>query len=586
LSRFLRSLSEHLPLVALLTAYTAVLTGIKLWMHERLALIEWDLAIYDQALWQIVHLRTPSTSVLGIPKFVDHFDPIIYLLAPAYALHPHPGWLLFYQALFASLAGAGIYAVTLILLRQAPDGRAWDPRWPALGTACAFLFNPSTLNVVLFLYHSEIIAMALLAWTFWAVHRGAGPAPLAGAALLAGLCKEDALVPFAALGLYLAVFDRPRRRLGLSLLASSLILMVMLAAVVHALGAGQHHLVSRYGNWGSTPTEMLAGLTHPDRVAAHLGKWLGTDLKLLFLLLGPTAGLILWCPQTALVWIPVLAQHLLSDYPSQHSIRYQYLTLALPGLYYSVAVGLSRVTRARRSWLAALLAATLLGLFAVGPVSHGRWLERYPYLPEFRRLLDRIPPDGAVAAPSWMVSHLSRRQVLRTLNGRDLPEVWSELEVILSDVDWILADVSDLVHPQPESLEGLALRDMVGDPDYGIVAREGPLVLLRRGAPQPEGLALLPPDWMASPGRTEPATRALLMLRGGLVESAWEAINQALEEKPRQAGLHVLRGQIARQAGRPEEARASFRRALELPGLDPGLRRELELMLGPAAPAP
>ncbi len=581
MSRSIGSLKEHLPLFALLTAYTAVLTGAKLWMHERLALIEWDLAIYDQALWQIVHLQVPSTPVLGIPKFVDHFDPIIYLLAPAYALHPHPGWLLFYQALFASLAGAGFYALALLLFRQAPGSDAWDARWPALGVTCAFLLNPSMLNVVLFLYHSEIIAMALLAWALWAVHRGAGPGPILGAAFLASLCKEDALVPFGALGLYLAIFDRSRRRLGLTLVATCLLLAGLLALVVMALGAGQHHLVARYGFWGSTPGQILTGLADPTKVASHLGHWFTTDLRLLLWFLGPTAGLFLLCPQTALLWIPVLAEHLLSDYPPQHSIRYQYMTLALPGLYYSVTVGLARLTRGRRGWVAALLAATLLGGFAVGPIASGRWREAYPYLPEFRRLVALLPPDAAVAAPSWMVSHLSRRQTLRTLNGRTSPEVWAELEPQLADVTWILVDASDLVGPQPASLEGLATRHMLGDPDFGVVARQGPLVLLRRGAPHRQGLELLPRDWLANLDQTDPAAGAVLMLQAGLLEPAWEAVQEALARRPDQAGLHVLRGQIAWRRGRQEEARASFRRALELPGLEPDLRRDLERLVSP-----
>src|SRR5207248_3682370 len=43
-----------------------------------------DLAVYDQAVWKLAHLRAPDLSTIGWNAFADHFSPALVLFAPLY----------------------------------------------------------------------------------------------------------------------------------------------------------------------------------------------------------------------------------------------------------------------------------------------------------------------------------------------------------------------------------------------------------------------------------------------------------------------------------------------------------------------
>ena len=84
-------------------------------LYKRFALTAYDLGIYDQAVWLISRFHNPFITVRGLPLLADHFDPILFLLAPLYWIWASPKTLLVAQTL---ALGIGAWPIYLIAMRR------------------------------------------------------------------------------------------------------------------------------------------------------------------------------------------------------------------------------------------------------------------------------------------------------------------------------------------------------------------------------------------------------------------------------------------------------------------------------------
>ena len=77
--------------------YCVIFTRLTFSLFERCAYMNFDLAIFDQAVWLISRGETPFVTVRGLHILADHFSIILYLLAPLYWLAATPKTLLLAQ---------------------------------------------------------------------------------------------------------------------------------------------------------------------------------------------------------------------------------------------------------------------------------------------------------------------------------------------------------------------------------------------------------------------------------------------------------------------------------------------------------
>jgi uncharacterized membrane protein len=182
--------------------------------------------------------------------------------------------------------------------------------------------------------------------------------------------------------------------------------------------------LARYMWLGDTPVEMVQSLfVQPKLVASHLLQ--RQTFVFIFTLLGP----VLFMPllsRLSIALLPAIAYNLLSSYPPQHTVYYQYVSPLVPFVVASTIYGTERlmaVLRARSripityAVLVTLFTFSLWHASAVsnplvdnGLVPSAR--DRLPNEAAVRRGLEAVPPGSALFTTNEYVPHLSHRLVL------------------------------------------------------------------------------------------------------------------------------------------------------------------------------
>ena len=152
----------------------------------------YDLGIYGQALFQL-SLKNPNPwlSVREINIFNDHFDPILFFLAP-FKFLAHPATLLIRFEMSIALATAATF---LMMAQQRAITFA-----AAMFMAAFVLFNPASLGSFTFPAHPGTWAILPLTWTCWFLWREKWRAALF-TFFFCLLCKEEYPVVGIAVGL-------------------------------------------------------------------------------------------------------------------------------------------------------------------------------------------------------------------------------------------------------------------------------------------------------------------------------------------------------------------------------------------------
>ncbi len=91
-----------------------------------------DLAIFNNSLFNLLHSGWPTNAIHPASYFADHFSPLLYLLAPIYALWSSPYLLLALQSFLIAVCAWPLYLLTC--KRSSAD--------MALAVALAWLVNP------------------------------------------------------------------------------------------------------------------------------------------------------------------------------------------------------------------------------------------------------------------------------------------------------------------------------------------------------------------------------------------------------------------------------------------------------------
>lgn len=449
---------------------------------------DFDLANHAQSVWNILH-GSLDCSILGVPFLGNHFVPILFLIAPLYALFPSPLTLLFLQTL---LLGGGAYFVYRLAIRLL------DPRF-ALTSSLVYLLYPALGFVNLFEFHPVGFSVFFLLGAFEAFERKAFP-PFLIFALLALSCQENVSLVIAMLGVY--GFLRRRSFLfsivPLGLGISWFVLSVLI--LMPRWNPGTINFSLLYDHLGRNPLEVFGFiLTHPLKTLSLLFE--GSERRLFVLqLLAPLAFIPLIDPKGFLLALPPFFEQLLSNRPMQHQIHFHYTTLLIPTLFYATLHGLRRLLSFRwmashaRSFHLLLIGLGLVMAVGVGPLGNlGEILQssKRDRLDRKRdELVQRVPPHASVATTFEFLSHLTNRRHLYSLHrfytGKNTlsrkPYSFPE------DIDILLIDFNDpftiffMQHsPEPEKrmvqfLKGWKVREAFQDLVF-LEKGEGPFLI-------------------------------------------------------------------------------------------------------------
>lgn len=146
--------------IALYTLAAALVSLHRFFQYE---VFYYDFGIFDAAIWNVAHFRSPVIDHFVIPGnviFADHFSPSMFLLAPIYWITSHPEALLIAQSLAVGLSALVLYFLGKRLLINDPA---------ALSVTIAYLLFAGTQNALIADIHEVTFMMLPLMLIFYAI---------------------------------------------------------------------------------------------------------------------------------------------------------------------------------------------------------------------------------------------------------------------------------------------------------------------------------------------------------------------------------------------------------------------------------
>ena len=493
---------EHLGLLTLIGLCAIVFAYLAVVRHYTFNTAAYDLAMYDQAVWNTSQGRPFEINLLedtmpGLTnKLGDHVELILLPLAALYWLRSNPDVLLVVQA----IALAALIWPLYQLVRHRSHSA-----WLAGIAVALYVLHPGLWNALLFDFHPVTLGAAFLIFVLWMLMQRKHWAALIFA-VLAMMCKEELGLSVALLGVYaiffvkrpstslryardasrLARYFRSRDwRFGLLLIAiGSAWSAIALGVIVPAFQPlGNSYYLNRYGRLGSTFSEvLLSPLTKPDvfwsvisgpKRMAYYGDLL---LPLGFL---PLLGIEMLLPA-----LPDIALNTLSAFAPSRTLNYHYAVVIVPFLILATAWGIDRLARWLSRWFnrrLVLIAASVFALIAMGAYQidqyHGfvplsdRYLSTYtiePRDPIGWQMAAQIPSEAIVSAQFNLLPHVSQRQ-----RAHIFPRI--------DDATYIFLDTQGVIEPfQTQAEYRAAVEAVRHDPTFEVISEQAGFILLRR----------------------------------------------------------------------------------------------------------
>jgi uncharacterized membrane protein len=489
-----------------------------------------DLGTMSQAIWSLTHgmlfhqtvcnpiSDTNCYGLQGFSRFAIHFEPILFPYSLLYALWPSPNTLLIVQTVVVASGAFPAFWLARLRLRN---------EFIAVLIAGLYLLYPELQQAEAFYFHAVTMTAALLLFTLYFMYTRR-TVWMFVFALLSMACKEEIFLVILMLGLWSIVFQR-RWRSGLGLVGMAGAWVGLDLLIFHLFSpVGKPLLASRYAYLGQGPLEVLRTLVlHPiELLKAHLLD--AEHSRYVRLLLAPAGYLPLLAPWVLVLAAPSIALNLLSSDRNQYLGVFQYNAEIVPVLIFSTIESLvlllwlvqwvrdrlrpspqgqtmasedERIApaapKARQGWSAvfsfrhvqaALLVMLSLFLlfsvlrmdqtYGVLPFSRGFSLPEVTAHDELAaHFVNLIPASASVSAQDTLVPHVSNRTDVYLFPYG------------VGSADYIFLDVtSDSVYPYQPGQYLSAVKALLLHGNYGVVAAQDGLLLLKRGLPAP-GLA-------------------------------------------------------------------------------------------------
>lgn len=443
--------------------------------HRNFGTWSFDMAIYDQAFWQMAHGRGFST-VRGLPIWGHHINLIGYVYVPFYWLGiAGPTLLMVTQAMVLGLGGIPAY-----LLARDRLGNPW------LGTcfAIAFLGYAPVQFIAWANFHPEALVITPLLFAWWFATRRSWRL-YALAVFIALSTREDTALVVIMMGAVLVVFSYARRRstrqqiwvAGWVTLAAGAVWYLVSTRLVlkhFNYGLDPFYVAMFYSEWGTTmPQVIWAMVRDPMRVL----RMAVMHDRLIFYrdLFGPLGGLPLLGLPLLVMAAPQMVASVTGSTPYARQIYYQYPSVMIAPIVIAAIEG-TRVVLRRVSWrrLAAgwLLGSTLVSNIVLSPSPIGRnhffWATDNPDRAVMERAVRMVPPDAAVSATYTLLPHLAHREQAYDWPNPFRPAYWGN-EILDENgypVSWVPPP------PEPGIIDYIVLLDEhVGDDLRPLVAR-------------------------------------------------------------------------------------------------------------------
>jgi uncharacterized membrane protein len=382
-----------------------------------------DLAFYTQAMWQFIHGRLEVT-VEPVALLGNHVEPIVFFIAPFFAVLRHPMIFVVVQnAALATMGPVGFDISKRMGLKRKESALLASALLvaPALGYIALHEFHPEALTapLLLLMFRARLLHSLAQHW-LWFI------------AVLA--CKENMATLLAAYCAVHLLLQRKRTFAELSQwylwpMAMAIVwFLVCTTVIMPALNSGEIDYIGLYSQIGTSAGDILIkAVIEPQLIGKALVHSL-TSGNLLWALLFPFLCLPLLKPQWLLIAVPILLQHLLSWRSSEWNIYFHYAAPLLPLFWIATVEAVAEV----QSWklisatfqgsipllisLACLAAQSWLGPATEIASATSDWFSNRNDRARKSAFLSGIPAEASVVAPLPYVSHLALREKLYSLH--------------------------------------------------------------------------------------------------------------------------------------------------------------------------
>lgn len=381
-----------------------------------------DFGIFSQMFYRMKESGLPITTIERdgtLSHFAVHVSPICYLLLPFYWLVPTPATL---QVLQAAVVTSSVIPLWKIGKHHGLSGAQ---RMLICGV---LLLYPAFSGGTSYDLHENCFLTPLLLWLFYGIDRK-NPGITAISALLTLMVKEDAAVYVAVIALWLILRSILRFQkkhagdliTGIAMLAAALIWFFL--ATGYLAGIGDGVMTYRYDNFlydgsSSLITVIRSVILNPMKAVYECAD--AEKLWFIAMTLLPLLGLPLLTRryERYILLIPYILVNLMSDYPYQHNIFFQYTFGSIACLVYLTVINLAdwKTDRLRLSALILAAAVTTVSFCAVVipkavayPV---RCIQNWESYQEVRDELSKIPEEASVTATTFYTTFLSQRETL------------------------------------------------------------------------------------------------------------------------------------------------------------------------------
>lgn len=477
--RTLRSPLIVLSLIALAHAATSFTLALsRLYEFKNSA---FDLGAFLQVLNAIV-TRGETLATLAPPYAEQHwlgfhFSPILYALAPLFALFPHPETLVAVQSLALAGAAIPVYAAA----RALHIGERG-----ALLVGAAYLLHPYLTNAMVWDFHEASLGVLWMSCGLWAVAARRWRMLVVFCILLL-LTKEHYGLSVAGFGMLWAMKHNRREGVFLALFGLAAMVLVMGVVMPHFRGGAANVMLAsgsdsdRY-SWLFTPArwpEVLPGLQLEVAVLA---------LSLLAFFLFIPLFALAWClPGVADAMIVALSE------PGFFRSLYSYHCAALiPVLAVASAAGFPAFAARCKLRIGGLIVGVmLLGAYVLSPLplpfarniwelSTPRWALKEEDRKAIAEIAARVPEEAAFAAQSNIGTFFYPRRQLYVF------PMTAEADYVALRLDFPFWK-SPVVMGAPYSVPARVYREyavqLLANKQRGIVYWQYPWLLLQRGAP-------------------------------------------------------------------------------------------------------
>ncbi|MEK9171574.1 MAG: DUF2079 domain-containing protein [Patescibacteria group bacterium] len=233
-------------LTGILTIYAGLMAFLSIRNHELYQTFGWDLGFFDQLIWQASRGNLNFVSTIGnINLLGDHFQPVIYLLAPLYWIWSDVRVLLIVQALLVTGAAIPLYFLAKKKLHN---------EFISFSIVISYLLFSGTQFTITNEFHQSAFIPLLLSLGFYWMETGKRNWGIISILSLL-LVKEEMGLLVAAIGL-MYIF-RKQVKTGILLTVAGLFgFYILINSIIPAVSSQNNYIHYGYGSLGETPAEV------------------------------------------------------------------------------------------------------------------------------------------------------------------------------------------------------------------------------------------------------------------------------------------------------------------------------------------